>query len=332
MMLKQSLSLVFLLTVAATWPGEAQVKRNAGKYGAMMSWWYETLPPFTKYPPTLRWDARDQRWWNGIIRQAAQAKLGWIAMACWGQNSNADPATLGPLLRAIDANGGSMKVALFDDTTSPVLRKNQEKHGTWTTTPRFDLADLEGTGEGGFKYFYDQQWKRFFATIPDKYRLKINGRPVVFMWHGGAEWYRNTTEFHVLIASLRAAAQRDFGIDPFVIVEESWRRLDPQLEPDAMYDWFDPKENVATLTEFRGVHVGQLIPGFDCPQCDPPLPVIERQGGALFRAGLDAVAPKADLVLLEGLVDVEENAHLVETTTWGRQYLDIIRWYATNIP
>ena len=49
MMLKQSLSLVFLLTVAATWPGEAQVKRNAGKYGAMMSWWYETLPPFVHH-------------------------------------------------------------------------------------------------------------------------------------------------------------------------------------------------------------------------------------------------------------------------------------------
>jgi hypothetical protein len=47
---------------------------------------------------------------------------------------------------------------------------------------------------------------------------------------------------------------------------------------------------------------------------------------------MDAVAPRADLVLVEGLVNVDENAHLVETTTWGRLYLNILRWYATNVP
>ncbi|MEO8077045.1 MAG: DUF5010 domain-containing protein [Acidobacteriota bacterium] len=60
--------------------------------------------------------------------------------------------------------------------------------------------------------------------------------------------------------------------------------------------------------------------------------MIERQGGNVLRAGLDAVAPGADLVLVEGFVNVDENAHLVETTTWGRLYINILRWYATNIP
>ena len=164
---------------------DAPAFRNAGKYGGMFSWWYDALPSQTLYQPTIPWDARDQAWWNAIVRQATDAGLGWLAAACWGQGSPADPAMLPPLLRAIDASGGRMKVALFDDTTSEVLRKNQERHGEWALSPRFDLADVNERGEGGFRYYYDEQWKRFFATVPDRYRLKINGRPVVFMWHGG---------------------------------------------------------------------------------------------------------------------------------------------------
>ena len=306
--------------------------RNAGKYGAMFSWWYEALPPQTLYPPSMPWDARDQRWWDGIVRQASDAGLGWLAAACWGHDTSADPVMLPNLLRAIDANGGRMKVALFDDTTSEVLRKNQEKHGEWALTPRFDVADVNEQGEGGLRYFYDEQWRRFFSTIPDKYRLKINGRPVVFMWITTPDWYENITAFHTLVQDLREATRREFGTDPFVIPEESWRRFDPALVPDAMYDWFEPKRNWATLVEFGGVHVANIVPGYDTSKIDPNATVLDRQRGDLFRAGMDAVAPRADLVLIEGFVNVDENAHLVETTTWGRLYLNILRWYTRNIP
>jgi len=132
------------------------------------------------------------------------------------------------------------KVALFDDTTSEALRKNRATGREWGLVPPFDLADFAGTGEGGFKYFYDQQWKRFFATVPDRYRLKVNGRPVVFMWHGGHAWYTNQSMFGALIRELRAATQRDFGVDPFVIPEEDWLKLDANYRPDAIYDWFEP--------------------------------------------------------------------------------------------
>jgi hypothetical protein len=153
------------------------------------------------------------------------------------------------------------------------------------------------------------------------------------MWHGGAEWYTNQQAFHTMIEAARAAAGRDFGVDPFVIVEESWRRLDPVFRPDAMYDWFEPGKTFATLTEFGGVHVGHLVPGYDCRPCAiPPGPYIDRQDGELFRAGMDAIAPKSDLILIEGFDNVDENAHLVETITWGRFYINLLRWYATNIP
>jgi uncharacterized membrane protein len=310
---------------------DAQVLRNAGKYGAMFSWWYDSLPRQTLYRPTVEWDARKQQWWNAMVKQAGDAGLGWLAAACWGRDTTADPVMLEPLLRAIDANGGKLKIAMFDDTTSEVLRKNLLKHGEWSLTPRFDLADPGGRGEGGLAYFYDDQWKRFFATVPERYLLKINGRPVVFMWHGGFQWYQNQHLFHTLLDDLRAATRRDFNLDPFIIVEESWQRLDPDVRPDGLLDWFGPP-TFSTLMEYGGIHVGHVVPGYDCSRCESPGPVIDRENGQVFRAGLDAVAARSDLVLVEGFVNVDENAHLVETTTWGRQYINLMKWYAVHIP
>ena len=306
---------------------------NSSRYGATFYWWYDHLPATTIDRPTIVWNAQDPAWWNSMIAQARDAGLGWLAPVSWGEGSNADPATLGPLVATIDRVAPAIKVALFDDTTSEVLRKNQERHGLWSLTTRFDLADLDGKSEGGLRYFYDQQWKRYFATVPDRYRLKINDRPVVFMWHGGFELYVNQSTFHSLIDALRAATRRDFGVDPFVIPEESWYRLDPSVRADALYDWFDPSRSTWTSTNFGGVTVGHVVPGFNCRiTCDPPHPVVERQNGELLRAGLNAVAPRADLVLLEGLVNVDENAEFVETLTWGRTYLNIVRSFATVVP
>jgi len=304
---------------------------NSAKYGAMISWNYRQLPDTNLYPPTMPWISNSD-WWDGIVRQARDAGLGWFAPDCWGEDSDGDPATLAPLVAAIDRAGSPLKIALFDDTTSEVLRKNRARGRGWTLEPRFDLSDLEGRGEGGLTFFYEQQWKRFFQTVPPRLRLTIDGRPVVFMWHGGAEWYERQNFFHDLIRSLREATRRDFNVDPYVIVEESWLRLDPASSPDAIYDWFQPPKVFATLMPWNGVRVGHVVPGFDCSKCNPPSPIVERQGGAIFQAALQAVAPSADLVLIEGFVNVDENAHLIETSTWGRLYLAITRWFTSNVP
>ena len=276
---------------------------------------------------------------SGVVERGRSAgtrgRAGLAGCGLLGENTTADPAQLHPLLAAIEANGSSLKVALFDDPTSEVLRKNEARGHGWNLEPRFDLADFEGRGEGGFEFFYHQQWKRFFETVPDRHRLKIEGRPVVFMWHGhagGVLRYSSPSSFHTLLERLRQATRRDFGVDPFIIPEERWMRDDPLTDPDAYYAWFDAPQIYATLRTFKGVRIGNVVPGYDCSRCDPPGPVIDRQGGNLYRVALDAVAPAADLVLLEGFVNVDENAHLVETTTWGRLYLDITRWYTMNVP
>ena len=119
---------------------------NSGKYGATFYWWYDHLPATTIYRPTVAWTAQDPQWWSSMVAQARDAGLGWLAPVCWGDGSNADPATLGPLVSAIDRVAPNLKVALFDDTTSEVLRKNLSKGRGWTLDERFDLNDLVGAG------------------------------------------------------------------------------------------------------------------------------------------------------------------------------------------
>jgi hypothetical protein len=307
------------------------LERNAGKYGAMFYWWYERLPDTTLFPPRIDWDARNAAWWTAMVAAARDAGLGWLAPDSWGEDTTADPVSLGPLVAAIDRAAPELKIALFDDTTSEVLRKNRARGRGWTLEPRFDLSDLAGRGEGGLEYFYDQQWKRFFETIPPRSRLTIDGRPVVFMWHGGSEWYERQNFFHDLIDALRGATRRDFGVDPFVIVEESWVRLDPATGADAIFDWFEPNRTFATLTTWNGVRVGHVVPGYDCSRCGTSGPVISRQAGAVYQVGLEAVAPGSDLVLVEAINNVDENAHIVETDAWGRLYLAITKWFASNV-
>jgi hypothetical protein len=308
------------------------LERNARKYGAMFYWWYEALPSTTLSPPRVAWNAQDPNWWTAVVAGARDAGLGWLAPDSWGDETTADPASLAPLLSAIDRVAPGLKIALFDDTTSEVLRKNRARHREWTLDIRFDLSDLTGTGEGGLRYFYDEQWKRFFDTVPPRYRLTIDGRPVVFMWHGGFEWYTRQNFFHTFIDALRQSTRRDFAVDPFIIVEESWTRLDPAARVDAVFDWFEPPRIFATLMHWNGVRVGNVVPGYDCSRCSPQGPILSRQSGALYQAALEAVAPGSDLVLIDGITNVDENAHLLETSEWGRLYLAITKWFATNVP
>jgi hypothetical protein len=310
----------------------AAFERNSGKYGAMFYWWYTGLPAGVQALPQFPWDARDAAWWSAVVREARDGGLGYLAADAWGADTTADPALLAPLIAAIDRSAPGLKVALFDDTTSEVLRKNQARGHGWTRDVRFDLSDLAGTGEGGLRYFYDEQWKRFFQTVPAQYRLTIDGRPVVFMWHGGFEWYTRQDSFHTMIEALREATRRDFNVDPFVIVEESWSRLDPALRVEGLFDWFEPGRSFATLMPWSGFRVGQVVPGYDCRDSIPPVPVVARQDGRLYQAGLEAVAPGSDLVLIDGIDNLDENAQLLSSPVWGRLYLAITKWFAANVP
>jgi hypothetical protein len=331
--------IVFCLTAAAlASPASAQVSHNAPtKYGATLYSWsdgYQSLPPQNIYPPTIPWNVNSPAWWNSVVSDAHAAGLGYLTVAGWGWGSNSDPAfVVPPLLSALNTVGTGMKVALFDDTTSEVLRKNLARGHGWNTSVKFNLED--GSPEGGWHYFWDFNWRRYFqATANSGRRLEINGRPVVFMWHGGAEMFTNHHAFSNLIAAIRAACQNEFGFNPYIIIEESWLDLDPDTLADATYDWFDPQKGTISYHvnpyNNQSVSVGIAVPGYDGHLFNDgsyrPGPW-SRANGQTYVNALNVAAP-ANLVLIESINNVEENAHIMRSTAWGTQYIDITRGYA----
>jgi hypothetical protein len=279
------------------------------------------------YPPTIPWNVNSQTWWNSVIDQADDAGLGYLTVAGWGFDSNSDPANVGPqLVNTLNARGSGMKVAFFDDVTSAVLQKNRAKGRGWNLDTLFDLADSGGSGEGGWFYFWDYNWRRYFNAVPASRRLEVNGRPVVFMWHG--DKFYNVYAFSNLVAAIRAACMNEFGFNPYIIIEESWLAQDPDTIADATFDWFDPGSRNGTISTHNGVSVGVAIPGYDGTLFYDGRPgPAPRNNGTTYTNAMN-IASAGGLVLIESINNVEENAHLMETTTWGRQYIDLTRAYA----
>jgi uncharacterized protein DUF5010 len=332
-------------------PQHASAQRHNAdsKWGATFYYWDPyTLPDYSAPPNQSPWGPSSQAWWNDVVHRAAYAGFGWLAANSWGDTSNADPASLGGLVTAITNSGTNMKVALFDDTTSEVLRKNYAKHGCWAlpasesdcgpdSTLRFDLSDSSGSGEGGWFYFYDHQWKRFFQTVPDSKRFKIDGRPVVFMWLSGP-WYSNPSSFDSMLGALKDATNSDFGFKPYVIIESTSTWAQPGMSMsnvDALYRWFELSDSQAhtytssSTTSGGTMSVGVTIPGYwtDFQASSP------RRGGDFYRTNLNAVvASNPELILVESIDNAEENAHLIDTPEWGARYLNITREYTLSAP
>ena len=174
--------------------------------------------------------------------------------------------------------------------------------------------------------------------MPDAQRLKIDGRPVVFMYHSGSEqmWYKNPQSFNGMLGTLKAATQAEFGVTPYVIVEatSSWAQQGMNMSnADALYRWFGVANNSMTRTFVSSnlpsggpMSVAMAIPGYYSPQQRA-----YRRGGTLYRDNLQWVAANnPQLVMLESISNAEENAHLIETPEWGSNYINLTREFTVN--
>ena len=262
--------------------------------------------------------------WDGLPRRAG------------AQAPRPIPSQLRPLIAAIEANGGGLKVALFDDTTSEVLRKNEARGHGWTLDVPFDLADFEGRGEGGLSILlrsavetllcdgsgpvpFEGSWSsgRVHVAQPQRRAAALRARGRVP--HAASEAARSDA------ARLRSRSLRHSRgtLDRARSSRRSRRDLCLVRRAEERPQQCGHSKASASRTSFRGTTAACAIHRG---------PTIDRQDGELYRLGLQAVAPDSDLVLIEGLVNIDENAHIVETFRWGRLYLDITRWFAMNVP
>lgn len=206
--------------------------------------------------------------WNNYVDELLAAGVDFVAPVLRGYvpgrpvpDGGGDPRELSRLVEAINRRGAAdrLKIAAFDDTPASMTdKKNFIAHRTGGYTPTFDMGDVNGTGEGGYQYIWDNNLRAFFAAVPDNLRYKIDARPVVYEWSINSFAFRNQGNGNAvrMLRHVRERALAEFGVNPYFNLDTSWLKMDPatRSETDAINGWFTmPAGNGMTLTTFDAI-------------------------------------------------------------------------------
>ncbi|MFF4903019.1 DUF5010 domain-containing protein [Streptomyces sp. NPDC001068] len=190
--------------------------------------------------------------WDNYVEELVTAGVDFVAVDLRGfgpdnavPDGAGDPRALTPLIDAINRRGvaGRLKIAALDDTPATLTdKKNRAVHHTGGYDPPFDVGDADGTGEGGYKYFWDYNQREFFARVPSDMLYKVDGRPLVYEWSMNDFAFSNQGDGNLskLLQYARSRAQAEFGTDPYYVVDSSWPDRDPSVvsQIDGINNWF----------------------------------------------------------------------------------------------
>jgi hypothetical protein len=307
------------------------------------SWWAQ-IPLLAPY------DASEQSWWDGTVADAVYSNVDFVAPVTRGCSStggapvgNGDPHALTGLVSSLAQYPvtNKLKVALFVDSGGAfTIQKNLDKYGTYSTSPPFDWADPTGAGDGGWKYFLDQDITPFYDTVPVQDLYLYNGQPVIYFWSvaNGCGYKNQQGNLAPFLRAVKASVQAQIGMTPFIVVDQSWVQLDTTITPaeaDGVDNWFDPTVSAYTINNWNDLVFGVAVPGF----MDNPMSTLQRNlprnaGQTLTNALTQIQAAGTNLTLLEGLTDVEESAgyYRSDDPDWAGNptlYLDIVSSFTT---
>jgi hypothetical protein len=205
----------------------------------------------------------------------------------------------------------SPKIGLFFDTTI--------------------LSNRDLTSAAGRAYFYENL-KNFFSQLPSEAWVRVNGRPVVFLFT--SDWVSAVDQSTFDYASDQFA--RDFGVRPYVVREVSWdypilRRENGQpvqdrsraIQTESSYLW---AASIFGYVDRGGV--AAVGPGYD----DRLVPGrgggrnTSREDGAFYARAFDAgIRSGKALIAIETWNEFHEGSGIAETVEYGRRYLDQTR-------
>jgi len=270
--------------------------------------------------PLFKATSDEAKFWDNYVEELLTAGVDFVAPTIRGYldpplpaNSGGDTRKLSGLVAAINRRGaaGQLKISALDDTPASMTdKKNAFKHGTGGYNPPFDVGDADGTGEGGYKYIWDNNLRAFFQAVPDNLRFKIDGRPVIYEWGIGDFAFTNQGNGHLkdMVDYIRQRAQIEFGVDPYLIVDQSWISEDPNVASvvDGVHSWF-PVPGGRSVTAFNGANFGVAVPSFRFVVGSTNMN-IDPNHGQTFKDNLAATVPNSLVTLVEGHSDWEENA------------------------
>lgn len=298
----------------------------------------------------------NEEWWDNLVEEFAYSGMDYAMANCRGvlpdknkYTDHGDPYLLKYLVEAMERRGvaDKFKIAIFDDCpASWAAARNLDLHGKYVPTIDgvydYPIGQLDGDG-GIYKYIWDYNVKLAFQTVPDKYLLKFQDRPVLFFWSvnnfldpGGRDNYSG--KLSAILKRLREDFKKEFGVNPFIVVDRAFYDRDHTVYypvTDAINDWFN-MTNSYTVRTHNSVTIGVGVPGFSINDKKGNHMFIDaNHGQTLERTITSTIDAKSDIILIEGFTDAYENASLWRSTDtkfydYPNQRLNIVRRYTKD--
>lgn len=297
----------------------------------------------------------DDEWWDNLVEEIDYSGLDYVAANCRGTlpypnkyQDHGDPNRVKDLVAAMERRGvqDKFKIAIFDDCPASWSAARNFNLGYGYTTDRvkypYPLDKLDDdTDNGIYKYIWDYNIKIAFQNVPDKYLLKFQERPVLILWsvnnfidYQKDSW--NNGKISPILNRLRNDFKATFGKDPFIIADRSFQDRDKTVYypvVDAFNDWFT-MDKPYTVRRHSARSIGVGVPGFSVNDLVGNPMFIDANHGKTLTDGLtNMVAQNSELILIEGFVDVAENAALWRSTDtkyydYPNQRLNILKRFS----
>lgn len=285
---------------------DSQTGEHLGPHGPA-----KDADPLTDEPissPAVTWRGTD--WHRKQIEDMIYAGIDVILPVYWGNPGSewwARPGIVN-LAKALDDVRDSGKtppaVAMFYDTNAHL----------------YQSIDL--TSESGKEEVYDDI-KFFFTAIPRGYwALTEDHRPMIWFYSTGALGNFDSS----LLDDLSSWFVRDFGVEPYIVLDSDWLNHDIPLKYDATSAWIaagsGSTKQITTVSP--GVDDRWILEYTDHSYAD-------RQNGNVYRnAWVKDMLCGTPWTVIETWDEYHEATDISETVQYGRTYLDLTREYSAD--
>lgn len=301
-------------------------------------------------------DARDGRyyssmnydWFEQEFRTIASTGITIVLPVSWGEHPHPwfRPDRIDTLVQANSVLEQPLQIGLFLDTTAQQASYQLWQGRDYRFGAAIEALPLSDPLSGYF--FYDRHIRDYFERVPREMWATIDGRPLIVTY--SAQCCRDLQLAGELWGAVKRAFAADFGVEPWLILEETWLSADGSVTglpsaagvADGVYRWGSALNGMQSV-ELRGFRVSSVGPGFDNSgvatgsdarqQSRHRAPDGSTGDAAFLRAGLAAIPADSDLILIETWNEWPENTAIAPAAYRGADgrliaedsYLELVR-------
>jgi hypothetical protein len=189
--------------------------------------------------------------WRRELRDAAYAGVQFFLLNTYGPDLSAAVDPLAELDLAMTDTQSVVKIGLFDDTS------------TWGhASGKFATAPVLSDAPAASKAIFEAKWEPFFSRLKKDNWYLYDGRPLIYFYNAGTLTPANQSA--AVVAQLHTLFQAEFGVSPFVVVDEAYfQDSDMENQADGRFKWDTIGSGAISDNTIKGVKLDHFMPKWD---------------------------------------------------------------------